>query len=113
MPLIVVTAAYAWWAAGLRPFTWPALAAVGAAGVAAILVGTSRRGETPHLPEGALVWAVLVALLAGWELAAYLEAPRPDHPTLSSLANEVLDWRPARALAFVAWFGAGVDLARR
>ena len=113
VPLAVVTALYAWWAAGLRPFTWPALAAVGAAGIAVILLGTARRRETAALPDGALVWAVLVALLAGWELAAYLQAPRPDHPTLSSLANEILDWRPARALAFMVWLGAGVDLARR
>ena len=110
---MAVTATYGWWVAGLRPFTWAALAAVGAAGIGAIVVGTSRRREPVHLPEGAVVWAVLVALLAGWELAAYLQAPRADHPTLSSLANEVLDWRPARAFAFLAWFGAGVDLARR
>ena len=113
MPLVAVAVAYAWWTAALRPFTWTALLAVGVAGGAAILVGTRRRREAAGAPDGALVWAILLALLAGWELAAYVQHPRADHPTLSSLANEVLDWRPARAVAFLGWLGIGVDLARR
>ncbi len=113
-PLFLVAAGYAWWAAGLRPFTWPALIAVGVAGVAAVAVGARRRARTGASHSGgAVVWAVLVVLLAGWEVAAYVQAPRVDHPTLSSLANQVVDWRPARALAFLLWVAAGVDLARR
>ena len=108
-----MTVVYAWWAAGLRPFTWPALLAVATAGAAAIVAGTRCRRDPARGPDGALVWTVLVVLLAGWELAAYLQAPRAAHPTLSSLANEVLDWRPARAVAFVGWLLIGADFARR
>ena len=119
LPVLVVTGAavaYAWWTAGLRPFTWPALVAVGVAGAAAIVFGSRRRGATASSsrePRRALPWAVLCALLAGWEVAAYLQHPRADHPTLSALADQVLDWRPARALAFLVWLVVGADLARR
>lgn len=82
------------------------------AGVAAIAVGARRRRGPAPVPC-AVTWAVLVALLAGWELAAYFQHPRAEHPTLSSLANEVLDWRPARVLAFLLWTVVGADLARR
>lgn len=111
-----VTGAYAWWTAGLRPFTWPALVAVGAAGVVAIVVGTRWRRPSESrsdYPGSCVPWGILCALLAAWELAAYFQQPRSDHPTLSSLADQVLDWRPAQALAFVAWLAVGVDLSRR
>jgi hypothetical protein len=111
--VLAAAAAYAWWAAGLRPFTWPALVAVGLAGLAAMLAGTRRRRTDTAGTDGAMVWGVLLILLVGWELSAYLQAPRAEHPTLSSLANEVLDWRPLRALAFLVWVAAGADLARR
>ena len=108
--------AYAWWAAGRRPFTWPALMAVAVAGVATIILGTRRR--RPFEPgardaSGALIWGVVFAVLVGWELAAYFQQPRADHPTLSSLAAPVIDWRPARALAFLTWIALGADLSRR
>ena len=103
-------------AAGLRPFTWPALVSVGIAGAAAIVFGTFRRrpsGSDAEDGRRALTWAILLALLAGWELAAYVQSPRADHPTLSVLADQLLDWRPARAVAFLAWMAVGTDLARR
>ena len=111
-----MTVAYAWWAAGLRPFTRPALVAVLAAGVAAILVGSRRRrrmGPPGHDRGGVQPWGILGAVLAGWELAAYLQHPRADHPTLSALAGQVLDWHPARVVALLAWLAVGADLARR
>jgi hypothetical protein len=109
-------AAYAWWTSGLRPFTWPALGAVGVAGVGTILLGTRRRRPfepRAHDAIGVLIWTIVCALLVGWEVAAYLQHPRADHPTLSALADRVIDWRPARALAFLAWMALGVDLSRR
>ena len=111
-----VAAAYAWWTAGLRPFTWPALVAVATAGIATIVLGTRRRRPAERRAvdaRGALIWGIVLALLIGWELAAYLQHPRADHPTLSSLADPVIDWRPARALAFLAWIALGTDLSRR
>jgi hypothetical protein len=55
----------------------------------------------------------LAAALGGWELASFLHHPRPAHPTLSSLANDVLGHHPARAAAMVAWLAIGTALARR
>jgi hypothetical protein len=113
---IGAAAAYAWWTAGLRPFTWPALMAVGVAGVATIVVGNRRRRPSErraHDAGGALIWGLIIALLIGWELAAYFQQPRSQHPTLSALADGVIDWRPARALAFLTWIALGADLSRR
>ena len=110
-----VVVAYAWWATGLRPFTWPVYVAVGAAGVVAIVAGsrTLARRDSGRAVPSAWVWGVLCVLLAGWELAAYLQEPRSDHPTLSHLAGQVLDGHPARAVAFVLWVVVGAELARR
>jgi hypothetical protein len=54
-------------------------------------------------------------ILAGatWQVAAYVQHPRSDHPTLSSLVNAALDSHPARAAAFVAWLAGAWELARR
>ena len=116
LAVLVAAGGYAWWVAGLRPFTLPALMAVGAAGVGTIVLGTRRRRPCeprPALANGALIWAVVFALLAGLELAAYLQHPRADHPTLSALIDPVIDWRPARALVFLAWIALVADLSRR
>jgi hypothetical protein len=107
-----------WWATGLRPFTWPALIATVAAGLGAVVaghrggVGAGRSGTRPLRP-GAAVWAALFVALAGWELAAFLQHPRVDHPTLSSLADGVLRYHPARAAAFLAWLSLGASLGHR
>lgn len=71
------------------------------------------RGPVRDRPEGWGAWAVLAVTGALWQLAAYLQHPRHDHPTVSSLANALLDSHPARAAAFVAWLGGAVYLARR
>lgn len=116
LAVIVASVAYAWWVAGLASFTWLATVAVAAAGAACIIVGTRRpRRSGPHFlpPRNALAWTILFGLVAAWELAAYLQHPRADHPTLSALADQLLAWRPARALAFLAWMAVGADMARR
>ena len=116
LAVTVAAVAYSWWVAGLAAFTWPATVAVAAAGVAFITLGIRRprpAGPDVGAPHNALAWAILFALLAGWELAAYLQQPRADHPTLSALADQTLDWRPARALAFLAWMAVGAAIARR
>lgn len=109
--------AYGWWAVGLPPFSWGASLAVLAAGAAAVVAGGRQR---PRRPAGRPVdvrrvapWLVLLAAAATLQLWSYLQHPRADHPTISSLTNALLDSHPARAAAFVGWLAATVALARR
>ena len=75
-------------------------------------VGPAR--ERPEVDAAGLgAWAVVAGAVGLWQLAAYLQAPRHDHPTLSSLANALLDSQPARTAAFVVWVLGAVRLARR
>lgn len=105
-----------WWATGLEPFSAPATLTVLAAGVVAMGVGGARRTAVHprDVSVGAFVpWVVLGAALVAWQLAAYFQHPRADHPTLSSLTNAALDPRPIRVLAFAGWVLAAGWLARR
>jgi hypothetical protein len=106
--------AFAWWATGLRPFTGFAYAVVVGSGVAAMLWGR-RRPRPPVRPwpaGGLLVWAGLVLVLAAWQVAAFVQHPRFQHPTLSSLANVALEPRAVRAVAVAVWLVAAARLAR-
>jgi hypothetical protein len=109
--------AYAWWAVGLAPFSAQATAAVVLAGVAAMAVGGRERRRTRPTSNGDVSgiapWAALAAVASAWQVAAYMQHPRGDHPTVSSLANELLDSHPARAAAFLVWIAAARWLARR
>jgi hypothetical protein len=114
--LAVGLATYAWWAVGLAPFSAQATAAVVLAGVAAMAVGgreRRRRSPTDGDVPGIAPWAALAAVAGAWQLAAYLQHPRADHPTVSSLANELLDSHPARAAALLVWIAAARWFARR
>jgi hypothetical protein len=104
-----------WWITGLRPFSFAATVAVLGAGAVAIVWGL-RHGRPRRVVEhrrGLIGWAVLAVLLAGWQLAAYLRTPRSEHPTLSSMANTVLEPHPVQAVAFVAWLVVAAELAAR
>lgn len=109
--------AYGWWAVGLPPFSATATLAVVLAGIAAAALGTCRRRRRPVTPRRPVTsvapWAVLAAVAAVWQLAAYLQHPRDDHPTLSSLTNAALGSQVARTAAFVAWLLTAKALARR
>jgi len=111
----VFLAVYAWWAVSLPPFSGRATAAVLLAGGVAMVAGASRpRRRRPEIAgRRAVPWVVLVTAGGVWQLAAYLQQPREDHPTLSSLANALLDSHAARAAAFVLWVVAAVQLSRR
>jgi hypothetical protein len=122
----IVAAGYGWWAVGLPPFSAAATATVVVAGIAAVTVGAALRPGRADASRGAaaptgrresdrsaMPWAVLTAIAAAWQLAAYLQHPRDDHPTISSLANAALGTQPARTAAFVAWLAAAAALARR
>jgi hypothetical protein len=109
--------AYAWWAVGLAPFSAEATAAVVLAGVAAMAAGRRRRRARRSPADvdvsGIAPWAGLAAVAGAWQLAAYLQHPRVDHPTVSSLANELFDSHPGRAAGFLVWIAAAWWLARR
>jgi hypothetical protein len=109
------TGLFAWWVTGLPPFSISTTLAVVVTGLAVALLsgrGDRRPVQSPG-PVGLAVWAVLVTGLAAWQIAALVELPRSDHPTLSSLANAALDARPVRAVAFAAWLAASAWLGRR
>lgn len=107
--------AVAWWVVGLPPFSAAATAAVLAAGVTAMAWGARfRRPRRPPVDRRAATgWLAVGAAAAAWQLVALVQRPREDHPTLSSMTNALLDSRPARAAAFVAWVAAAAALARR
>ena len=107
--------AYGWWAVSLRPFSGWATVVVLGTGVAAMAVGSARRQpEGRRRPRaGAWAWGTLAGVAGAWQLAAYLQHPRDDHPTLSSLTNALLDAHPTRAVAFALWVAAAAELGRR
>lgn len=112
--VVVLALVYGWWAVSLPSFSAEATVAVLGAGGAASLVGLrrpARRG--PARTAGAAWWAAVAAAAACWQLLAYLQQPRAEHPTLSSLTNALLDTQPARAAAFALWIAGAVELARR
>jgi hypothetical protein len=113
----VVVAVYAWWAVALESFSSHATFAVVLAGSAAMVIGARQRPPTHRQRAGGRAgtarWAVLGAVAGAWQLAAYVQHPRADHPTVSSLTNAVLDSRAARTAAFILWIAAARALARR
>lgn len=112
----VASAVWGWWATRLEPFSAQATAVVLVAGLVAMAVGGTGRApassrDTPL--RATAPWVVLLGALLAWQLAAYVQHPRSDHPTLSSLTNIALDPRGLRALAFAAWMLTAGWLARR
>jgi hypothetical protein len=63
--------------------------------------------------RGAWVWGALAGAMGLWELQAFLQDPRRDHPTLSSLSNDLFRSPSSRAVALLLWLALGVWLARR
>lgn len=107
--------AYAWWAVGLAPFSAGATLAVVGAGVVAIAVGSRSRRPPPRrvTVRQAAPWIALALAAAAVQLVSFVQTPREDHPTISSLTNALLDSHPARAAALVCWLALAVELARR
>lgn len=106
---------YAWWAVSLPAFSTTATTAVLLAGAAAVVWGAGKdRRRRPDVElRRAAPWALLAVVGGLWQLAAYLQHPRDEHPTLSSLANALLDSHPARSAALVLWIVAASELSRR
>ncbi|MDQ1489866.1 MAG: hypothetical protein QOJ23_2380 [Actinomycetota bacterium] len=107
---------YAWLTTDLRPFTLPLVAAILMGGLVAVALGPNllpARVPRPGRPPQLDVWAALSAALALWELGAFLQHPRVEHPTLSSLTNTLFQSHVARALGLLMWLGTGTRLGRR
>jgi hypothetical protein len=109
---------YSWFAAALHPFTWPENVAV-AIPVLLVLVALVRSwGRPKDGPEpdhehararrmAGAVWVGLVTVLVAWELTAYFSSPRADHPTLSTVADDIMSSHPGRAAMFALWLALG------
>jgi hypothetical protein len=100
---------YSWVVAYWRPFTLPMYAATAVPIVVAL--GVVWRQPAAPQPVGQEarrgVWAILFVVLIGWELLAYFLSPRHDHPTLSTIADNVMSSHPGRAAAFALWLAFG------
>jgi ammonia channel protein AmtB len=113
---VIAVGSFAWWVTGLPPFSTAAtVAVVGSGAVAAMVSSSGRRapGDDVVTPRSAAIWGALAAAFATWQVNALVRHPRSEHPTLSSLANAVLDPRPVRTLAFMGWLAGMAWLARR
>jgi hypothetical protein len=85
------------------------------AGIAAMAFGhhVRLRREIPPALVGVSGWLVLLALMGGWQFLAFVQEPRSQHPTLSSITNAALDSQSIRVVAFAGWLVGAFWLARR
>ena len=112
---VAVAGVYSWIAAGFVPFTWPMRIAVIVPVLAAavFVVRPSRPGGEPAMAQRRAyrrcraAWIVLLGLATAWELLALFSSPRDDHPTLSSMSDDVMRTHPGRALTFALWLLVG------
>ena len=84
-------------------------------GLAALAVGAVSlppRAARRARPRHVAVWAGVAVVVGSWQLANYVQHPRSEHPTISSLANRLFESHPVRALALWLWLIAAAALAR-
>ena len=74
---------------------------------------TARRPPPTRLGRGAAWWLVPMLVVALTELFAFSNTPRPDYPTLSLLADPVLDHYLPRAACYFGWLAGFWALVRR
>jgi hypothetical protein len=111
----VVLVAYAALVATVRSFTWPALVLTAIAGIVVLVLAARQPAHRPRVRprRGIVLWAILAAAVIAWELVAYFQSPRDDHPTISSMVDALEAHRPLRAVLFIGWVVLGRKLARR
>jgi hypothetical protein len=71
-----------------------------------------RRGSSRRLSAHACWWLLPALVLAGVELVDFALGSTYDHPTLSGLADPVLEGYPGRAAAYFGWLTAYWGLVR-
>jgi hypothetical protein len=98
-------------------FTLSANLLVLAVGGAFMWLGlTGRAGRRPaprRLDRGAVWWLMPVLALSVLELATFLRQSFEDYPTLSLIADPLLEGYLARSAAFFAWLAGFWVLVRR
>ncbi|MGH3344240.1 MAG: hypothetical protein ACRDPK_15495 [Carbonactinosporaceae bacterium] len=116
---------------GFGSFSWSARAATAAA-VATVLVLAARRDSAaprlswrtwlargseqvrePPRRRALTAWGLLIVLAAAWELLSLFGGPRSQHPTLSSIVEDLQSNRGVDTLIRAVWLGLGAWLVRR
>ncbi len=115
--VFAAVAVYAWWAAGLAPFTATAYTAVAlpvvGLAVAAFVLPDGARSGTPGGPDappryGALPWVALLLAAVALETAGLALGGRSSNvPTLSTVIDHALAWHGVRFALFLAWLALG------
>jgi hypothetical protein len=108
-------ALYALAAATARPLTDPATWTVLVPGFALAVYGLRRtpRRVVRTDTRTVVTWIGLGLAFCAWEVLAFYWGNDPAHPTLSLLADPVLDTYPGRLAGYLVWFGAGAWLVSR
>lgn len=115
---------YAGLASLSRPFSDAAAVAVAAAGAGVLVLAVLHRPVAgppttqPPVRRAALAWATVLALVAVWDLVAWVQQPAynvasHDHPTISILLDPVTEPLVPRFAAWCCWLYVGVRLVRR
>ncbi len=73
----------------------------------------AKRPVPVRLNRAVAWWLVPGGLLVGMELMNFAAGSTYAHPTLSALADPVLEGYPARSLAYFAWLSGFWGLVRR
>ena len=117
---VAVAVVYATVASRFAPLTWPSMLATLPPAAVVFWVGMrgrpTREGPAMVLRRSRLMpWVVVGVAGIALEIAAVLQSPRSDFPTLSSivspLAGDSAGWY--RFAGYLAWFALGAWLARR
>jgi hypothetical protein len=113
--VVVASAVYAWVAAGQRPFTLAEEVMVAIPAAAVLMVAVIRpswsRSDAARGSTGP--WIVLAGVALAWELIAFFSSPRHDHPTMSTIADEIMSVHAGRAVVFFLWLALGWSLVTR
>ena len=111
---LVAAAIYTWVAAGFHPFTWPMRIAVAVPVLVAVAFQwrqpanlVAEPAPTPAYRRAVMAWIGLLVLAITWELTALFSSPREDHPTLSSIGDDVMRTHPGRTITFALWLVVG------